>query len=853
MQYGVTMFNFESRRYCGAVATPRNGDHPELDRFAERSVALGGFMTAIRLVVMAVLFPVIAYGQEFSAENPLDRLKRQVSQVLSDAKVPFTQQQERELALFIEEQKQASEDLFGVIMDFTAGPPQGQDRDRAIAGIQWMHDRFLEQLPGFLTVPQRAVWEPFQASGKVLRPQIKGEASGSERKEQIQEIRINNNPFTTEEEAFTSNGGNGASFGGVSGDGNRTLVIQRGGTGEFHGNLEVEVKDESLNARNPFADNKPPYQERTVEADFSGPLLRNRLTVEFGVGDNRQEDVGTVKVETLDGPFSLGITRPTLNRSYEASGLYQLSQNHSLRTSGQYETSHSSHEGVGNFTLPERGSTTRQSELEVELHQFSVLSPRSTFENIVEWSKEREREAPVTSAVAINVLDAFRGGGAQDREDTSKETLEFENLFIRGGESWTVRTGVQAWHRRERSLSEDNFLGEFTFSSLDSYRSLSPRRYRVNRGNPLLEMRQTQLASFVQNDWRITPRFTFMFGARYQWQTNLDDNNNIDPRVAFAYAVGRATVIRVGAGVFHQRLENGIVGDLLLLDGQRQFEIVIDNPSYPDPFQAGSVTIRPPSSRRVRAPELEAPYNITSSITLQQSLPKNLFVSVAFDYNRGVNLLRSRNLNAPLPGTGERPFPDEGHIYQLESTAMSTYRSFQAAIRQRFSIFRITANYTLAFAYNDADSPFDLPSNNYDLRADWGRSGDIVRHQFRTSVNSRLPLDVYLTTSITANSGEPYNITTGEDDNGDSQFSDRPLGFPRNSGVGPRFYDVSFNVSKAFDLGSSQQINFFANLDNAFNMTNLGTPSGVITSPFFGKSFSAGSPREIEAGFRYQF
>jgi hypothetical protein len=42
-------------------------------------------------------------------------------------------------------------------------------------------------------------------------------------------------------------------------------------------------------------------------------------------------------------------------------------------------------------------------------------------------------------------------------------------------------------------------------------------------------------------------------------------------------------------------------------------------------------------------------------------------------------------------------------------------------------------------------------------------------------------------------------------------------------------------------------------MTNAFNWTNLNNPSGVMTSPNFGKSTSAESPREIEAGVRFQF
>jgi hypothetical protein len=75
---------------------------------------------------------------------------------------------------------------------------------------------------------------------------------------------------------------------------------------------------------------------------------------------------------------------------------------------------------------------------------------------------------------------------------------------------------------------------------------------------------------------------------------------------------------------------------------------------------------------------------------------------------------------------------------------------------------------------------------------------------------------------------------------------------------------VGFNFSKAFQLtpsarpsgagsGSGVQASIFANLNNAFNMTNPGTPSGVMTSRNFGLSTSADAPRQIEAGVRFQF
>jgi hypothetical protein len=110
-----------------------------------------------------------------------------------------------------------------------------------------------------------------------------------------------------------------------------------------------------------------------------------------------------------------------------------------------------------------------------------------------------------------------------------------------------------------------------------------------------------------------------------------------------------------------------------------------------------------------------------------------------------------------------------------------------------------------------------------------------------------------------------YSITTGSDDNRDGQFTDRPEVGPwcpgttgtgiceRNSETGPGYFAMGFNLSKAFELGGGQQVSVFTNLNNAFNMTNLGTPSGTLTSRNFGRSTSASDPRRLQVGMRYQF
>src|SRR3989338_164985 len=74
---------------------------------------------------------------EETGANPLATLNEQVKQVLTTAGVPFTEDQESDIALMMEERRRASEDLFGSLMDFRSGPTQGQEADRLRSAIEW--------------------------------------------------------------------------------------------------------------------------------------------------------------------------------------------------------------------------------------------------------------------------------------------------------------------------------------------------------------------------------------------------------------------------------------------------------------------------------------------------------------------------------------------------------------------------------------------------------------------------------------------------------------------------------------------------------------------------------------------
>ena len=798
-----------------------------------------------------------------AAANPLAELKNEVQRILADASLPFTEEQERAVVLMTEDRRRASEDLFGNLMDFRAGPTQAQEADRLRSAIEWMREEFLGQLQDYLTPEQLAIWSAYYAAaGEQQRARTQDDPA------QTQYVRINNNAFTAEDGPYRF-GQNGRGQPGPQ-------VVDRGGAGAFHGNAQLLVKDESLNARNPFAANKPPYQERQFNLDISGPIIPRRLTTRFAASQNEAENVDTIHATLPEGVFALGITRPTVRRSFTTTNTYQVSDAHSLSLNLGYATRSSENQGVGGFALPDLASTSKGTSWNVELVQFSNLSAQSLFESRLNIITNHDETEPFSDALRIHVLDAFSAGGAQNRSERTERNYDFSNLYTRFGEKVTMRAGSQVQHRTSRSFSESNFGGTFTFSSLTDFLAGEPLSYRVTRGTLLLETAQLELSFFLQNDWKVSPQLTLMLGARYDAQTNMRDHNNFAPRLGFAYVLGRATVIRGGGGIFYRRMEIDTVENQQRLDGTRQFEIVVDNPSYPDPFQAGTVRNTLPSIR-VMDPNVVAPYVNVVMIQFERTFLTNLFLRASYDYQREYHRLRLRNLNAPLDITAPfprscspaqsaetcvRPDPGRGDVVSVESSANQLRHALRLNYRQRFSIFNLSANYVLQRVLPETSSRGGaLPVDNYNLRADYvGSHGTCCpTHNVNGTVNAQLPLGVFLTGTMSMTGPHWYNIRTGKDDNRDGTINDRPPGVPRNGGKGPKTLNFDFNISKAFFFGNGTgsgtrtNLNVFTNMTNAFNRTNCRRVSGVMTSPNFGQCNSALDPRQIEVGMRFQF
>ena len=299
----------------------------------------------------------------------------------------------------------------------------------------------------------------------------------------------------------------------------------------------------------------------------------------------------------------------------------------------------------------------------------------------------------ITQGIAVDVKDAFEGGGAGQQNETVGKTISLKSILIRTGDRLTFKAGFDLSRLSDRSLTEDDFNGTFEFASLEDFVGGTPTKYTVMTGDPLLDMTQIETAAFVQNDVRVSNRLMLMFGVRYQAQSNLDDWNDFDPRLGYAYALSDSTVLRGGIGLFHNRLSANNVKQLLRLDGARQQERIVTNPSYPNPFLSGVAEVIPPSSIRVRASDLGSRADFRSQVSLEQTLPSNARATVSYNFSRSASEHRSVNINAPRPGEIERPDPTQGNILELRSTGRSISHQMRVNVQQRLRSLTLSADY----------------------------------------------------------------------------------------------------------------------------------------------------------------
>ncbi len=675
-------------------------------------------------------------------------------------------------------------------------------------------------------------------------------------KESIREVRVNASPFAAEYDRL--------GFG-------RIEIFTKPGTDQFHGQGSFEIGDDIFNSRNPFALDKPPYQSRDYDFNVGGPLGKKAsFFLDFGRRDT--DDVSLVNALVLDPsynvvPFNETVLNPSWRTSFSPRLDYQLTPRNTLVARYRFSRGGRRNSGPGGFDLPSQASDSVGTDQTFQITETALVSDRVVNETRFQYSRGRDSREADNSEPTIRVLDAFTDGGVSSGPSRSnQDDYELQNLTSITHHSHLVRFGGRLRDTNFWDSSVSGYNGTYLFTSLDAYRltleglanGLTPEEIRamgggasqfsISGGEPISSINQYDVGLFLQDDWRVRSNLSLSMGLRYETQNHIGDHLDFAPRFGLAWGIGRdgrtpKMVLRAGAGIFYDRVSENLTLQAMRQNGVVQQQYLITDPDFfplipsTDILQGNEV---PQTIRRV-APNLVSPYTIQSAIGIERQLPKNITLAVTYTNSRGVHMLRSRNINAPLPGTydpndptsGERPLGIGENVYQYESAGIFNQNqliaNFNARVNPGLTLFGF---YTLNRARSNSDGAGSFPANQYDLTSEYGRAGFDTRQRVFMGGSVALPFGFRINPFMMISTGRPFNITLGRDLNGDSLYNDRPafatdltrpsvvetaygafdtdplpgaVIIPRNYGQSPDFFNLNMRLTKTFAFGKGER------------------------------------------------
>ena len=664
----------------------------------------------------------------------------------------------------------------------------------------------------------------------------------------IQQIKINQDPYSAE----FARPGRG-----------RIEVITKPGSQEYHGAANLFFRDSALDARNAFATTRPPEQRRTVEGFVGGPVKQSAATFfALSLRDDADDRQAIVVAQDPAGPIRQNIATPARNVLATGTITHQHSEKTTIAVGLSYRKEAVDNQGVGGFTIQSAAANWNQIEQEATYTQQTVLTAKLLNQFRLLLGNEWETQTSISQAPSVVVLDAFTGGGAQGNAYRTEHHFTLTDSVTWSPGRQVIKTGLNIpdWSRR-RYDDNMNIGGTFYFSGLADYVAGRPFSFIQQVGNGHVAFLEKQVGGFVQDEIRVRPNVSLALGLRYDWQNYVHDTNNFAPRASFAFAPkgSGTTVIRGGAGMFYDRTGVRPIQDVLRYNGVRLLRYVIVNPGYPNPLESGQALAGQPPSIVTFAPDLDIPWSVQYSLSLERQLLKRTSASVTYTGSRGFDQFRSRDINAPLPPLYlARPDPALGVWRQIESAGTARSQALQLTLRGQVTRwFSGSVQYVLSRAMNDTGGLSWMPPNSYDLSQEYARADFDQRHRFDL-LGTFHPGSLFnVGVALALYSGKPYSIVTGLDDFNTGIANARPLGVPRNSLEGPGYADLDLRWSRDIRLTGTAKdgsaVTIGVDAFNVLNQVNDSRYIGTITSPFFGRAVAALAPRRMQMSLRFRF
>ncbi|HZQ42088.1 MAG TPA: carboxypeptidase regulatory-like domain-containing protein [Acidobacteriaceae bacterium] len=735
-------------------------------------------------------------------------------------------------------------------------------------------------------------------------------------KSSILEIRVNQNPFSAEFDRI--------GYG-------RIEIITKPGTQKLKGNFGGFGTASPLNTGNPIVGQPPFYDFYSAMGNVSGPLSK-KAAYFFNVFDMQRQTQSIVNALNPNNP-STNIVEffPTPSSIFEISPRidFQLGI-HNITIRDGFFRSVASNNGVGDLNLPSQAVSSNDKENSVQIGDTVVINEHLVNETHFQWRRIRNDQTAVKFTPAVTVQGSFTKGGSstgvvQDHEDN----FELQNYSTATAGKHILRFGTRLRAERDTNFSESGTNGAYSFSTLAAYQAQTPTLYsQTVVSNPIARAILFDAALFLQDDWHPRKNLVAGLGLRYEGQNRIRDHADWGPRVAFAWSPGyqgkgaAKTVVRGGYGWFYNRFtvpnsfqssgtpyiiqtihDNGI--------NQKSYTVKAPpffNPNAPQTEQTlQSLGTTVPTYHTVD-PHFHAALDMQGGVGVDRQITKALTGNITYLFTQGVHQYLMDNVTAPDfdPSTytvnGTTP---AAYNYQFQSGGFYRQQELLVTAKAHFKHLSFDSNYTLNYANSDTQGANSVPMDPQHPGLDYGRASFGIRHRIFLLLTYTAPGGVIFAPLLAAQSGTPYNITTGTDLTQNNQFNARPaygicgqpglvstpfgcldsnpVGknekiVPYNLGTGPANFVLHLRASKTIGIGphikqegdlAGQNVNnsvngrglsgngggvkidekvprkynitFVAIALNVFNVVNWAPPNGVMDSRLFGQTQSLAS------------
>src|ERR1700730_12590630 len=672
-------------------------------------------------------------------------------------------------------------------------------------------------------------------------------------KASIREIRINQNPFSSEYDKL--------GYG-------RIEIFTKPGTDKLHGQFSLLGNSSTFNSRNPFEIPQngaalPGYHSEQYSGNIGGPLSK-KASFFFNVERRNIQDLSVVSATILDSnfnivPFSAAIANPQTRTNLSSRIDYQLSPNNTLTARYQYFRDNQQNNGVGQFNLAELANNQLSTEHTLQLTDTQIIGAHVINEIRFQYVHENTNTTPLHSNPTVSVGAALTGngsGGGGTTDSQNRYELQNTTYWNIGKHAWKFGGRLRA--TKDDNTTNSNYNGQFTFNSISDYQTtlrqlanglsiaqirqqfgVGPAFFSETAGKASASVTLVDAGLFVQDDWKVRQNVTVSYGLRFETQNNFSNKLSLAPRIGFAWGIGGSakkppkTILRGGFGIFYDRFTYGLVlqqqrqASLDLATSQVRYQVTDPNfylndiPPVSQLPSSGTAPVLYQSNSN-----LHAPYTVQTGVTLERQLTKTANIAVTYLNSRGIHQFYTNNLNPFDPATGARPNGINENIYQYQSEG--TFKQNQLIVNgsiRASTKLTLFGYYTLNYANSDTSTANSFPSNPFDLQQDYGRAVFDVRHRLFVGGSIALPKAFRLSPFVIVSSGPPFNITTGKDPYLDAIYNVRPsfgicppgiqtkygcfdvansptsTPIPINFGEGAGRFTMNLRLSKTFGFG----------------------------------------------------